>query len=776
MPIGITDEHEALRQTARRWLESRCPPGVPRALLDADSEDMPPFWADLATQGWLGLHLPEENGGQGYGLTELAVVLEEMGRAVAPGPFLPTALAGALVAEAGTTEQKAAILPGLADGSVTAAVAVGAERASQVRAAGTTADRGNGGRGTGDRGRGDRGRGDRGTSDLFLTGTATPVLGGGLAKLLVVPAVVEGREGPVWCVVDAADADVRVLPSLDATRWMARVSLEGVAVPPGRQLPALASYRVEDLGAAMIAAESAGGHGWCVETASSYAKVREQFGRPIGQFQAVKHRLADMLVSLEQSTATAWDAVSVLSPGVAGPVPDDEGARLAAAVAAVVCLDGFVEAAKGCIQVLGGVGFTWEHDAHLYIKRATACRQYLGGTERWRNQVARLALGGARRSLAAELLAALPERDAERNRAVVSGEITTIKSSPHEERRHRLAEAGYIAPHWPRPWGRGAGPVEQLVIDDELEKAHLRRPHLQVGAWALPTIIAYGTPAQQEWWVRPSILGELSWCQMFSEPGAGSDLASLSTKAIKVEGGWRLSGQKVWTSMAGQADLAICLARTDPSAPKHEGITYFVLDMGSEGIEVRPLRELTGAAMFNEVFLSDVFVPDDCVIGEVDGGWRLARTTLANERVSMSSGSSFGGGVEGLLELVSTRDSQTAQGEASPVVIDQVGALVAEAQALALLGHRATLRTLSGVDPGPESSVRKLVGVEHEQRVQELGLALLGSEGCTIEGDAARWTFGFLANRCLTIAGGTSEVQRNLIAERLLGLPRDAEP
>ncbi|MGH9205191.1 MAG: acyl-CoA dehydrogenase family protein, partial [Acidimicrobiales bacterium] len=574
----------------------------------------------------------------------------------------------------------------------------------------------------------------------------------------------------IWCIVDSRDVTIKPLPSLDPTRWMAEVTFDRVSVPVERQLLLLSDRTASDFTAAMVAAECTGGMAWCLDTASSYAKVREQFGRPIGQFQAVKHRLADMLVALEQASATAWDAAVVAAVAADG---QEDSAALSSAVASVICLDGFVDAAKGCIQVLGGIGFTWEHDAHIYLKRALSLRQYLGGTERWRREVAGLALEGARRSLAAELVAALPAGEADERRDAVSAEIAEIKSLDRNERRTRLAQEGYIAPHWPRPWGRDAGAVEQLVIDDELERAGMRRPHLQVGAWALPTIIAYGTPEQQERWVRPTLLGELSWCQMFSEPGAGSDLANLSTKASRVDGGWRLSGQKVWTSMAGQADLAICLARTNPNAAKHDGITYFILDMKSDGIEIRPLRELTGAAMFNEVFLADVFVADDCVVGEVDGGWQLARTTLANERVSMSSGSSFGGGVEGLLDLVS---SHSRQSPVSSVVVDQVGAVVSEAQSLAVLGHRSTLRALSGVDPGPESSVRKLLGVEHEQRVQELGLTLLGPEGATTEGDAARWTFGFLANRCLTIAGGTSEVQRNLIAERLLGLPRDPEP
>jgi alkylation response protein AidB-like acyl-CoA dehydrogenase len=326
-----------------------------------------------------------------------------------------------------------------------------------------------------------------------------------------------------------------------------------------------------------------------------------------------------------------------------------------------------------------------------------------------------------------------------------------------------------FVPHWAPPWGRNAGPVEQLVIDEELKKARLRRPHLAVGAWAAPTIATHGTPEQQERWVRPTLVGEINWCQLFSEPGAGSDLASLSTKATRTNGGWKLNGQKVWTSLAAQADWGICLARSNADAPKHLGITYFIVDMKTAGIDVRPLRELTGQAMFNEVFLDDVFVPDDCVIGDVDGGWPLARTTLANERVAMGSGSSFGGGIEALLLLVEASDPD-------PVTLDRVGALVAEAHSVALLGQRSTERAVTGRGPGPEASVRKLLSAEHDQRTQEFGLGLLGGEGATVEGSAQQWAYGFLANRCLTIAGGTSEVQRNVIAERLLGLPRDPEP
>jgi alkylation response protein AidB-like acyl-CoA dehydrogenase len=693
-------------------------------LLDAETEELPPFWESLVEQGWLGLHVSEAEGGQGFGLPELTVVLAELGRAGAPGPFLPTVLASAAIVAGGGKEVRGAILPGLCDGSTTGAVALGPGS--------ITAE-------------------DLGQDTARLSGRARPVLGAAFARVFVLPA--NGPDGERWYAVDAGDVAVTPLPSLDPTRRVGEVTLDGVILGPERRLPHLDARLVEDLAAIMMSAECAGGADWCVDTASSHAKFREQFGRPIGQFQAVKHRCADMLVAAAQAAAVAWDA--------ARGADDREEASLAVAVAGVLAPEAFVTCAKDCVQVLGGIGFTWEHDAHLYLKRAASIRALLDGEEKWRARVSSLALAGVRR----HLNVALPE-EAEPIRSEVRALAQSLGGSEPDDVRRRLADEGYLAPHWPRPWGRGAGAIEQLVIDEEFRRARIRRPNLAIGAWAVPTIIAHGTPEQQKRWVGPTLNGEITWCQMFSEPGAGSDLASLTTKATRVDEGWLLTGQKVWTSMAERADWGMCLARTDPDAPRHEGITYFLVDMRSEGINVRPLRELTGQAMFNEVFLSDVFVPDDCVVGTVNGGWPLARTTLANERVSMGTGTSFGLGVEALVGLVGSH-------RADAVTMERIGYLVAEGQCLAILAFRLTLRALSGAEPGPESSVRKLFGVEHDQRVQETGMTLLGPEGATVTGDAAIWTHGFLATRCLTIAGGTSEIQRNVIAERLLGLPRD---
>jgi alkylation response protein AidB-like acyl-CoA dehydrogenase len=722
MPIGITDDHETLRRSARRWLDDRCAPSVPRALLESDDEPLPAFWPELADMGWLGLHVSEDYGGGGATLLELAVVLEEAGRHLLPGPFLGTVTAAAVIAACDNEQARKALLPMLTAGTP----------ASVTFGAGLT--------------------GERRGGDLVVSGRLPLVLSGAHAEVLVTRVTV--GDDLVWVALDRADVTTAPVPSLDQTRRLHSIEVTAATVLPERQLTGVDIHDVGHYAALLAAAEATGIAGWCLDTAVDYAKTREQFGRPIGQFQAIKHRCADLLIAVEQTRSAVWDAVAGRT--------DSESWPLAVATAVALALETAFVAAKDLVQILGGIGFTWEHDAHLYLKRAMALRAQFRAPGIWRLAAAKQALAGVRRTMDLEL------EGVDEVRAEIRAEAERLKAIKREDRRAELAKGGWIAPHWPKPYGRDASAVEQVVIDQELRRAKVGVPHLQVGGWALPTIIAHGTADQQERWIWPTLRGEMVWCQLFSEPGAGSDLAALSTKAVKVEGGWRVTGQKVWTSMAQFADWGILIARTDPDAPKHEGITYFLLDMKSDGIDIRPLRELTGHAMFNEVFLTDVFVPDDCVVGEVNDGWRLARTTLANERVSMGSGSSFGVGLESVLGL-----AQEAGVADDLHVLDQLGGLLIEAQSLAVLGFRTTLRALSGAEPGSESSVRKLLGVEHEQRVQEMGVTLLGPFGATTDGEAAKWTTGFLANRCLTIAGGTSEVQRNVIAERLLGLPRD---
>jgi alkylation response protein AidB-like acyl-CoA dehydrogenase len=750
--IGIRDEHEELRSSLQRWVDSRCPPEVTRAALDADTDTLPPFWSELGAQATLGIHIDEAFGGQGAGMVELAVTAEVLGRAAAPGPWGTTALVAAVVAEYGDPGMAKVVLPRLVDGSLPATLAVptATPDGSAVPTAGLTGRPGPGG-------------------TLSVSGALGPLLNGATATVVLAPVATDGGER--WVLVQSGPGvGVEPLPSFDPSRRSARWVLREVPVAADHVLGRATTRRIRDLALVALSAEAVGGARWCLDTAAEHARTRQQFGRPIGQFQGVKHRLSDMLVAGEQAVAAVWDAASVLDHEATpdpGGAADDSSARLAVQLAAALALDGYVEAAKGAIQLLGGMGFTWEHDAHIHLRRSTTLRQIVGGTAPLRAEASRLALAGRRRRFSVDLP---PEAE------LLRQELTPIVASiaaladPADQRR-ALAEEGLLTPHWPSPFGRDAGAVEQLVIDQVCEEAGLARPNLAVAAWALPTILAHGTPEQTERFVAPTLRGDIIWCQLFSEPGAGSDLAALSTRATRVDGGWSLDGQKVWTSVATRAHMGICLARTNPDVPKHRGITYFLVDMHAPGIEVRPLREITGDALFNEVFFDGCFVPDDCVVGEVDGGWRLARTTLANERVSLSTDSAFGGALEGVLARVGADPTRQ-----DPVTLDRLGGLLAEAQSLGQLGLRATLRSVGGLQPGPESSVRKLLGAEFEQRVHEFGLDWAGPEGAVTLGDAAVSAHGVLHSKCLTIAGGTSEVQRNVIGERLLGLPRDPEP
>jgi 3-oxochol-4-en-24-oyl-CoA dehydrogenase len=404
------------------------------------------------------------------------------------------------------------------------------------------------------------------------------------------------------------------------------------------------------------------------------------------------------------------------------------------------------------------------------LRRALSLRQLLGGSACWRDRAAILAAAGARRRLAMD--DALPTDAAADGLAGVCRAARAVATKIAElapaEQRSALADSGYAAPSWPAPYGLAAPPAAALVIDAELARVGLARPDIVIGGWAIPAILAHGSQAQQARFAGPTLRGEITWCQLFSEPEAGSDLASLRTRADRADGGWLLTGQKVWTSLAREADWAICLARTDVSVPKHKGLSYFLVAMDSPGIEIRPLREMTGREMFNQVFLDQVFVPRDCIVGAPGDGWRIARTTLASERVAMGAGSSVGEAAEQLLALAADTGATT-----DAVARQRLGALVAEGMAVSLLDLQAVLAQLRGADPGPLAAVRKLAGVAHRQSAAEAALELAGPGGAAADGAAAGLVHEFLLTRCLSIAGGTTQILLSLVAERLLGLPRE---
>lgn len=343
----------------------------------------------------------------------------------------------------------------------------------------------------------------------------------------------------------------------------------------------------------------------------------------------------------------------------------------------------------------------------------------------------------------------------------------------------QLAEAGYVAPHWPKPWGLDADPIQQIVIDEELAAAGIQRPSNVIGiGWAGPTLLHGGTQAQQDRYLFPLLAGEEIWCQLFSEPGSGSDLASLSTRAVRDGDEWVVTGQKIWTSLAQFSAFGILIARTNTDAPKHEGISYFICPMDAPGVEIRPIIEMTGAHMFNEVFLNEVRLPAENLVGEMNRGWGLAKVTLGNERVSLSSGGALWGMGPNAQDLI---DVVRAAGGTTDVVLRQrLAALYIEHELLRLIRLRTVTARINGQPPGAEASVRKIMADEHGQAIMGLAKDLAGPGGMLSDrgpqgAEAELWHYGFLFSPALTVGGGTGEVQRNIVAERALGLPHDAD-
>ena len=701
MSVTITDETTAARELVRDWAAGA---GATKAVREVE-RDNPDAWrpvfGQLAELGLFGVAVAEENGGAGGSVVELCAMVTEAACALIPGPVATTALATLVVTESAT-------LAALASGTLSAGVALNADLSME------------GGR---------------------VSGTAQYVLGAEGTGLILMPTLDE------VLLVDSAAQGVEVLAlaATDFSRPLARVTLDCVPATRLEVSPA----RFADLAAVIMAAEAAGVAQWAMQTAADYAKVREQFGKPIGSFQAVKHLCAEMLLRSQQISVAAADAAAAVAEG------DQEQVAIAAAVAAAAGIEAATANAKDCIQVLGGIGITWEHDAHLYLRRGYGIAQSLGGLDRWRRRVTELTRAGVRRELRIDLdsVAHLqPE---------IAAAVAAVAALPADQRRRELADSGLLAPHWPRPFGREASPAEQLLIDRELRDAGVQRPDLVIGWWAVPTILEYGSAEQIEQFVPATLRGDIVWCQLFSEPGAGSDLASLRTKAVRAEGGWRLTGQKVWTSAAHRADWGVCLARTNSDVPKHRGITYFLVDMRAAGIDIRPLREITGDDLFNEVFFDDVFVPDAMVVGAVDDGWRLARSTLASERVAMAHGTALGNPMEELL--------RTLAAAGPDVSLDaHLGGLLVAAQVGSLLDHRIAQLAVGGKDTSAEASARKLMGVRYRQSLEEFRMET--SPGSGIEDNDA--VQSFLNTRCLSIAGGTEQILLTMAGERLLGLPR----
>ncbi|WP_068035308.1 acyl-CoA dehydrogenase [Nocardia speluncae] len=736
MPVALTADQAALAETVAGFADRYAAREYTRKHTDRLKQgNLPEFWPELVALGLTGVHLPETVGGQGGTLDDLAVVLAESGRALLPGPLLPTAVAGAVLASAGGCADEA--LRRIAEG------APGAVIGPEHRVACTA---------------------ETGGAATLLTGETGIVLGAASAELFVVAALA-GTETR-WYLVErnAAGIEVEAKDGVDLGRDLGIVRFREVAVAAPIELD---TDRAEALATAFFAVEAAGVIRWCSDTATEYVKSRVQFGRPIGAFQAVQHRTARLLITSELATAAAWDAVRGLG--------DEPGQRTHAVAGSVLTtLGNAVHAAVECLGLHGAIGFTWEHDLHLYWRRAMALAGLAGPVESWELRLGDAALQGPR-----TFAVPLPETDSTfrewvsqiLDRATQLDNPNPSKVGDHDAvntgaRRTLLADSGLVSPPMAKPFGIEASPLEQLILQDEYDRHGIAQPSMGIGQWVVPIVLHRGTPEQLARLAGPALRGEEIWCQLFSEPEAGSDVASLSLRASRVDGGWRLQGQKIWTTLAHRADWGLLLARTDPEAGRHQGLTMLLVDMHAEGVDVRPIVQASGDAEFNEVFFDDAFVPDEMVLGEPGQGWALTLETLAQERLFIGGVRDPGHNerIRGIIErgeYAGTRDD----------AVRTLGRISARGAAISAMNLRETIRRLDGHAIGPATSVAKAAASILHTDAAAAALNLIGpaaalgealSEPVHHELDIPTWVIG----------GGTLEIQLNTIATLVMGLPR----
>ncbi len=342
----------------------------------------------------------------------------------------------------------------------------------------------------------------------------------------------------------------------------------------------------------------------------------------------------------------------------------------------------------------------------------------------------------------------------------------------------KKAEAGYAAITWPKEFGgMGGTPIQSVIYNQEEAKYDVPRGFFTIGlGMCIPTMMSYATKQQLERYVAPALQGEEIWCQLFSEPSAGSDVAGLKTRCVQEGDEWVVNGQKVWTSGAHYSDYGILVARSDPKAPKHKGLTFFFLDMKSQGVEVRPIKQISGASNFNEVYFTDVRIPDSQRLGEIGEGWKVALTTLMHERLAIGGGS---GGVDirEIMELAQGLDLEDGPAIANAAVREKIADWYVRSKGLQYTRYRTLTALSKGETPGPESSIGKVVGAPKLQEISSFGMEMEDMGGILVDkADApleAAMQESFLWAPGIRIAGGTDEILRNIIAERVLGLPGD---
>lgn len=742
----LTPDQEEIAHILGRLLSTR---DGARAAVEGNSAIDGAMWCNLAELGFLGISLPGEHGGVEMTLAEEVVAAEAMGRIVAPVPTT-AAYAAAHILAASSLPEAQRLGQALSAGEIV----VGAALSAGEGVAGMTLT-------------------PTENDDIStISGVIADLVDGAALEVLLIPA--NGR----WWSVDVSHDGVTKteIPSLDPTRRLARVELsdaraEAVSDLPVRQLLSVVHT--------LIAGEAVGVAQSALDMTREYVLQREQFGQPIGRFQAVKQKLADCLIAVEAARSALWGAIRSIDAGF----PDADAARLAKAKACEAASWVTAEA----VQLHGAIGCTWEHDLHLLMRRAKHCSLTLGSPKHHVRMLAEKALNAAPAGnysaasqpnldlgfvpSAEDEAFILPFREWLDDHASPQ-RIKELRRAGLSDRRAwqaELADAGWAGLHWSAAaGGREASFTQQVLYYAEMTRRGLpalpgNRGLMLVG----PTLIAHGSERQKQL-LAPTRRADILWAGGFSERGAGSDLASLRTRG-EIDGDHLvINGHKIWTSQAQSADWMYALIRTGPLLPKHAGISVVLIPMDSAGLEVRPIRRNNGDHHFNEVFFDNVRVPLDNIVGPLNDGWRINRTTMVGEHLTnfLGSQAAQAGTVARIARTIADREALYG--------IDhdlraRFGAAWATTQIVKLHGLRNVARFTAGDMPGAESSISKLVGQENEKELFELMIDAQGAAGL----EDTRWTRAWLSTRASTIGGGTSEIHRNKLAERVLGMPRD---
>jgi alkylation response protein AidB-like acyl-CoA dehydrogenase len=805
MQPDLTDDQTLFRDTAVSFIEAELPVSGTRELHD-DPLGYDRSWLRKSAElGWFAMLVPEAEGGgsvSGAGLLDAVIIAEQLGRFVQPGPFIPLNVAAAAIAAEGSAAQRAALLPAIAAGEQVVTWAFADYRGNWDAGAGLQARR----------------DGD----DLVISGRRGCVQDAISADVLLVAASLDGAPVQLLVSANAPGVTIRPLHGLDLSRRFADVEFDDVRV--GRD-GVLGTGGAGPLDAQLLnaivltCADTIGAIDALFTMTVAYARQRIAFGRPIGSFQAIKHILADQALYLETCKAAAVAAATA----VQAATPD---AAEIASIAAAYIGDVACDIAQECLQVFGGTGYAWEHDLHLFLRRVRSNSLLFGEPSWHRERVCALHDGRER--------ADAPERASAGERAV-SGSNPAIASRPasgsapadpadlaayrqrardwlaahltprepgaqqrpaHEvppeelardlardrSRQRAMHQAGYVGITLPPEYGgQGLSKGHQQVWNEESARYALPAPGGVAGGVTLsvilPTVLAHASEQQKREWIPRMLSSDEIWVQLLSEPAAGSDLAGIHTKAVRDGDNWVLTGGKIWSSGAMSADYGICLARTDWDAPKHRGLTWFKVPMHDDRVTVRPVREINGGAEFCEEFLDGVSVDDSMVIGDVNGGWPIAATMLAFERRNVSGQRESTGAASSQRRLAPDLvELSAARGAAGDPTVRQ---LIARAHINDYVQEQLAARVMAAImagtaDQAGASLIKLGLGVIAPLRAAA-ALEIAGRRGVAWAdgepGEAA--ALNFLNGRIMSIAGGSNQIQRNIIGERILGLPRE---